>query len=98
MWISRIALRDAAFAGGGAAALSVYMAFRAPELWSLSPHPAWAAVLLVAAAHGNPGLLAGLLLVGAGVATASAAVGEPLRIAALIGSGPDLTALGVAVV
>jgi hypothetical protein len=98
MWISRIALRDAALAGAGAAALCVYIAVRAPELSSLSPHPAWAAVLLVAAAHGNPGLLAGLLLVGAGVATASAAVGEPLRIAAMIGSGPDLTAMGLAVV
>jgi hypothetical protein len=96
MWISRIVLRDVAFAGTAAAALCVYSEYRAPEVSSFTPHPAWAAVLLTAAVHGTPGLLAGLALVGAGVVAPSAAVGKPARLAARFASGPDLVAFGLA--
>src|SRR5919197_2097268 len=97
MWISRAALRDAALAGAAAAALCVYVECCAPQLSALSPHPGWAAVLLIAALYGNPGLIAALVLVGAGVVTASAAMGESARIAARLASGPDLAAFGLAV-
>jgi hypothetical protein len=98
MWISRLVLRDVVVAGVATGALCVYSEFRAPEVSSFSPHPAWAAVLLTAAVHGTPGLLAGLAVVGAGVVAANAAVGKPARLAARFASAPDLAAFGLALV
>ena len=103
MWISRPldpqarpALRRRALEAFG---LAVVLGF-IPELAAaragvLEPHPAWIAVLILAARDGSGGFFAGLIAAASAVSVGSAIAGNGLAIAwSRVDSGPNLIAFG----
>ena len=91
----RTILVEAAVASLLAAALAGFIAPRTLGIGTLSPHPIWLAVALLAARYGGRGLVAALPLAWVALALGGFATAHlgPVTVAARLSSGADLAAL-----